>query len=77
MLLAPVPVVYLRVSYLAAMSRVGGDRGRPMLARPDVTRLHHDREPLYAQVATLTIDTDARSPHEITQDLLTRLETTS
>ncbi len=75
-LLAPVPVVYLRVSYPAAMDRVGGDRGRPMLARPDVTQLHHDREPLYAQVATLTIDTDARSPHEITQDLLARLETT-
>ena len=33
---AAVPVVYLRVSYAEAMGRVGGDRGRPMLARADV-----------------------------------------
>jgi shikimate kinase len=76
-LLAPVPVVYLRVSYPAAMSRVGGDRGRPMLARPDITQVHKDRELLYAQVATLTVDTDTSSPREITVDLLARLEMTS
>jgi shikimate kinase len=74
---ATVPVVYLRVSYAEAMSRVGGDRGRPMLARPDVARLHGDRDPLYAQAATLTIDAGGRSPEEIALDILTRLEEAS
>jgi shikimate kinase len=71
---AAVPVVYLRVSYPVAMSRVGGDRGRPMLARPDVERLHADRDPLYARAATLTIDAGRRSPEEIALDILSRLD---
>jgi shikimate kinase len=71
---AAVPVVYLRVSYAQAMSRVGGDRGRPMLARPGVAQLHKDRDPLYAQAASLTIDAGDRSPEEITLDILGRLD---
>lgn len=72
-LLAAVPVVYLRTSYTAAMSRVGGDAGRPMLARPGVADLHARREPGYAAIAKLTVDTDGRSPEEITLDILARL----
>jgi shikimate kinase len=71
---ASVPVVYLRVSHAQAMSRVGGDRGRPMLARSDVAQLHKDRDPLYAQAATLTIDAGDRSPEEIALDILGRLD---
>ena len=70
---ATVPVVYLRVSYAVAMNRVGGDRGRPMLARPDVAQLHQDRDPLYAQAATQTIDVGHRSPEDLTLDILARL----
>jgi shikimate kinase len=73
-LLAAVPVVYLRVSYAEAMNRVGGDRGRPMLARPDIERLYAERDPLYAAAASCTIETDARAPEEIALDVLTRLD---
>jgi shikimate kinase len=69
---AAVPVVYLRVSYAEAMRRVGGDQGRPMLARADVAQLHQDRDPLYAQTATLTVDASG-PPEEIALDILTRL----
>jgi shikimate kinase len=62
---AGVPVVYLRVSYPEAMARVGDDRTRPMLTRPDVARLHADRDPVYAGVATLTIDAGSRPPDDI------------
>ena len=72
-LLAAVPVVYLRVSYAEAMSRVGGDKGRPMLARPDVPALYAERQALYASVATLTVDTDGRLPDEIVLDVLANL----
>ena len=44
--------------------RVGGDRGRPMLARPDVADLYAARSPRYAQAATFTVDADERSPEE-------------
>jgi shikimate kinase len=64
-LLAGVPVVYLRVGYDEAMSRVAGDTGRPMLARPDVQSVYADRQALYASVATVTVDTDRRRPDEI------------
>ncbi|HEY3878402.1 MAG TPA: shikimate kinase [Trebonia sp.] len=73
-LLAAVPVVYLRVSYQESMNRVGGDRGRPMLGRPDVERLYAERDPLYAAAASWTVDTDARSPEEIALDILARLD---
>jgi len=73
-LLGSVPVVYLRVGFAEAMSRVGGDKGRPMLARPNVQSVYEDRQALYASVATITVDTDARLPDEIVLDVLTALD---
>ena len=73
-LLAGAAVVYLRVGYAEAMSRVGGDRGRPLLARPDVDLLYAERDPLYAAAASCTVDTDARAPEEIALDILARLD---
>lgn len=73
-LLAAAPVVYLRVSYPEAMHRVGADRGRPMLARPDVEQLYAERDPLYRAAARCTVDTDGRSPEEIAVDILGRLD---
>lgn len=70
---AGVPVIYLRVSYAEAMRRVGGDRGRPMLARTDVARLHEERDPLYARAATWSVDAGDRSPEEIASGILDRL----
>jgi shikimate kinase len=75
-LLAGVPVVYLRVGFAEAMSRVGGDQGRPMLARPDVRELYTERQALYASVATLTVGTDGRTPDEIALAALAALEDT-
>ena len=74
-LLAAAPVVYLRVSYAEAMHRVGGDRGRPMLARPDVGQLYAERDPLYRAAARCTVEVDARCPEEIALDILGRLDT--
>jgi shikimate kinase len=72
-LLAAAPVVYLRVSYAEAMARVGGDDGRPMLARPEVGQLYAARDPLYRAAARAVVDTDARSPEEIALDIIGRL----
>jgi shikimate kinase len=67
------PVVYLKVSYREAMNRVGGDEGRPMLARPDVARLYASRDPLYAEAATFTVDAETRSQEDLALDILARL----
>jgi shikimate kinase len=73
-LLAGVGVVYLRVGYAEAIARVGGDKGRPMLARPDVSSLYAERQAVYESVATVTVDTDGRLPEEIVLDVLARLD---
>jgi shikimate kinase len=73
--LARAQVVYLQVGYEQAMQRVGGDPGRPLLARPDLAATYQRRLPLYARVATLTVSTDGRRPEAISQDILTRLVT--
>jgi shikimate kinase len=66
-------VVYLHVGYDQAMRRVGGDEGRPLLARPDLPALYRRRLPVYAAVATLTVPTDGRSPDNVSEDILARL----
>ncbi len=66
-------VVYLEVGYEQALQRVGGDGGRPMLARPDIAAVYERRLSVYAQVATLTVPTDDRRPEAISEDILTRL----
>jgi shikimate kinase len=72
-LLAGVSVVYLRVSYAEAMKRVGGDTGRPMLARPDIEQVYAERDALYAAAASCTVDTDARTFDEIVLDVLAQI----
>ena len=66
-------VVYLHVGYDQAMRRVGGDDGRPLLARPDLPVLYQRRLAVYAAVATLTVPTDSRRPADISDDILARL----
>ena len=68
-LLAAGAVVYLRVSFAEAMNRVGGDQGRPMLARPDIGRLYAERDRRSTRRGQLTVDTDARPPEEIARVL--------
>ncbi len=66
-------VVYLEVGYEQAVRRVGGDTGRPMLARSDLPELYRSRLLAYAGVATLTVATDDRHPEVISEDILIRL----
>jgi shikimate kinase/3-dehydroquinate synthase len=71
--LRPVRVVYLRVSYDEAMSRVRTDEFRPMLARPDLAEVYQRRLPVYEDVSVLTVDTDGRPSDAIARDVLAGL----
>lgn len=72
-------VVYLRVSVAAQLERLARDRTRPLLQRPDREQVLHDmaraRDPLYRELADLTLDTDLYTPGEATAQLVLRLAT--
>ncbi len=68
-------VVYLEVAYDLALRRIGGDSGRPMLARPDLAAVYERRRHVYSRLATLTIGTDDCHPESVGDEILTRLLT--
>ena len=66
-------VAFLRVSFAEALSRVGADGGRPMLARPDIAGVYASRQASYEAAAAITVDVDGRAPERISADILARL----
>lgn len=80
-LLADHRVVFLRVGLSDAVKRVGLGVGRPLLlgnVRARVKQLLDERTPVYEGLATLTVDTDGRSPQEVATEVasaLRRLDT--
>ena len=67
-------VIWLRVGLPAAVRRIGLDTARPLLlgnVRGRLLTLLNERAPLYAEVATETVDTDDRTPDQVA-DLIAR-----
>ncbi|MEU5170104.1 3-dehydroquinate synthase [Streptomyces mutomycini] len=76
-LLAGRPVVYLSMDVDEAVRRVGLNTARPLLAvnpRRQWRELMDARRPLYEEVATVTVATDARTPEEVAQAVLDAME---
>jgi shikimate kinase len=72
-LLAGHPVVFLDVSITGAAPRVGFNRDRPLLLgnpRAQWVQLMAARRPFYEQVATVTVDTEGRTPDEVADEVL-------
>jgi len=66
-------VVYLRVGYDEAMSRVKRDEFRPMLHRPGVDEVYKRRLPVYEDLSALTVDTSGRQADVVALDVLSGL----
>jgi shikimate kinase len=69
-------VVFLDVDVATAAARVGLNQSRPLLLgnpRAQLTRLLDERRPLYAEVATVTIDTTGRDAESVAADVLATL----
>ncbi|MFT3755189.1 MAG: shikimate kinase [Pseudoxanthomonas sp.] len=70
-------VVWLQVGIDQQLRRVGRDRNRPLLHADDREQVLRDlaavREPLYREVADLSLDTDGLSPTEATCALVAQL----
>ena len=65
-------VVFLRVGLADAVKRVGLGVGRPLLlgnVRARVKQLLDERTPVYEAVATLTVDTDGRTPQDVAAEI--------
>ncbi|SDT26468.1 shikimate kinase [Halopseudomonas xinjiangensis] len=70
-------VVYLRTSVEQQLQRTAKDRQRPLLQTPDPEKVLRDlmarRDPLYREIADLTIDTDQRGPKVVVNTIVARL----
>ncbi|MGH3385110.1 MAG: shikimate kinase [Nocardioidaceae bacterium] len=72
-LLADHTVVFLDVSLAEAVRRVGLGAARPLLlgnVRGRLKQLMDARRPLYTEVASLTVDTDGRTPDDVVAEIL-------
>ena len=75
-LLIDEPTVWLQVGAAAGAHRVGLDVPRPVLlgnVRGRLATLVAERAPLYAEVARLVVDTDARTPDEVVSAVIAGL----
>ena len=71
-LLADEQVVFLRVGLSDAVKRVGLGVGRPLLLgniRSRVKALLDERTPIYEALATHVVDTDGRTPEEVSTEI--------
>ena len=72
-------VIYLRARPEDLYERVRQDRNRPLLATADpLARLHElytQRDPLYREVADITVETGAQGVQGLTRQLLRKLDT--
>ena len=71
-------VVYLRTSVDQQLQRTSKDRQRPLLQTADPETVLRDlmarRDPLYREIAHLTIDTDQRGPRVVVNTIMTQLD---
>lgn len=71
-------VVYLRASVDQQVLRTKRDRNRPLLQtenpRAKLEELMRVRDPLYREIAALTVDTDRASARSVAQRILKRLQ---
>lgn len=72
-------VVWLKVGVEQQLSRLSRDKKRPLLAAPDraerLAALAVERDPLYAELADITVHSESRSLRYMTRRTLEAIET--
>lgn len=70
-------VIYMEVSLETQLNRLKYDKRRPLLQgenpREVLIKLWEEREPIYEEIADLTVLTDNRSVRDVSNDILTWL----
>ena len=71
-------VVYLKTSVDQQLARTAKDKNRPLLQienpREVLEKLMAQRDPLYTEIADVTIHTDDRNPKYVVQEILKKLQ---
>ena len=71
-------VIYLKASVHDLWQRTRHDRSRPLLQAVDprakLTELHHQRDPLYQEVADIVVQTGRRNAHALMLTLANEIE---
>lgn len=71
-------VIYLKASVHDLWQRTRHDRSRPLLQAADpramLTELHHQRDPLYQEVADIVVQTGRQSAHALMLSLANEIE---
>ncbi len=70
-------VVFLSVGLTDAVKRVGLGVGRPLLlgnVRSRIKALLDERQPIYAEVASVTVSTDGRDPEDVAAEVAAHVE---
>lgn len=62
-------VVYLQTSFHEVWRRIGSDPSRPLMVSGDPRALYEARLPYYEGVATVTVDTDGRTPDDVAAEV--------
>ena len=73
------PVVFIDVSIAQAAIRIGFNKDRPLLLvnpRQQWISLMNDRRPIYEKLASQTISSDNRKPHEVAKQISDKLKAT-
>lgn len=70
-------VIYLHATIDQQLARTSRDQSRPLLQTADprgrLQQLMELRDPLYREVASITVATDGRTVHHVVQEILRRL----
>ena len=70
-------VIYLKTDVGEQLKRTSKSRHRPLLDTPDresrLTEIAAEREPLYAEVATLTIQSQGRKSVAVVEEIIDKL----
>ncbi|MGQ9425031.1 shikimate kinase AroK [Gilvimarinus sp. F26214L] len=71
------PVVYLTADIEQLVERTAKDKKRPLLQvdnpREKIVELFNQRDPLYREVATITVRTDRRAPKLVAEEIARKL----
>lgn len=73
------PVVFIDVSIAQAATRIGFNKDRPLLLvnpRQQWISLMNDRRPIYEKLASQTISSDNKKPHEVAKQISDKLKAT-
>ena len=74
---AAYPVIFIDVSIAQAAVRIGFNKDRPLLLinpRQQWMNLMNDRRPVYERLATDTVSSDSKKPHEVAKIIVEKIK---